>query len=62
MHAENLWDQEWVDDACEPPETFAIGRVIEETLTWGIAYRCMLQRQMEQMGFDLDEMSVAEKS
>jgi hypothetical protein len=56
--AENLWDQEWVDDACEPPETFAIGSVIEATLTWDIACRSMLERQMEQMGFQLHEMSL----
>jgi hypothetical protein len=60
VEAENLWDQEWVDDTCEPPETFAIGRVIEETITWGIAYRCMLECQMEQMGFQLHEMSLTQ--
>jgi AraC-like DNA-binding protein len=60
VEAENLWDQEWVDDACEPPETFAIGSVIEATLTWDIASRSMLERQMEQMGFQLHEMQIAE--
>ncbi len=49
---ENLWDAEWIDSDCTPPETFAIGRVIQETLTGSIAYRVMLHRQMEQYGFE----------
>ena len=53
VRAENLWDQEWVDTVCEPPETFAVGRVIEEALSSGIAQRRMLEVMMEQMGFDL---------
>jgi len=59
---ENLWDQEWVDDACDPPETFAIGRVIEETLTGQIANRLMLERMLEQMGFQLHEMDIVAAS
>ncbi len=58
VRAENLWDQEWVDDACEPPETFSIGTVLEAQLTWDIAYRRVLERQMEQMGFQLHEMPI----
>ena len=53
---ENLWDQEWVDDTCDSPETFSIGGVIEATLTWQIACRLMLERMLEQMGFQLHEM------
>ena len=53
VRAENLWDQEWVDTACEPPETFAVGRVIEESLSSGIAQRRILEIMMEQMGFQL---------
>ncbi len=53
VRAENLWDQEWVDAACEPPETFAVGRVIEESLSSGIAQRRVLEIIMEQMGFEL---------
>ncbi len=53
VRAENLWDQEWVDAACEPPETFAVGRVIEESLSSGIAQRRVLEIMMEQMGFQL---------
>ncbi len=53
VRAEDLWDQEWVDAACEPPETFAVGRVIEESLSSGIAQRRMLEIMMEQMGFQL---------
>ncbi len=53
VRAENLWDQEWVDAACEPPETFAVGRVIEESLSSGIAQRRVLEIMMEQMGFEL---------
>jgi len=45
------WDREWVDDGCDPPHTFAVGAVIEQTLTWDIAYRLMLHRQLEQFGF-----------
>jgi len=59
VQGENLWDQEWVDDACDPPETFAIGMVLEAQLTWDIAYRLMLERQVEQMGFQLHEIPVA---
>jgi hypothetical protein len=55
VRAENLWDREWVDDACQPPETFSVGAVLEAQLTWDIAYRSMLERQMEQMGFDLGD-------
>lgn len=58
VRKENRWDEEWVDDTCDQPETFAIGRVIEETLTWGIAYRSVLERQMQQMGFQLDEIPI----
>ncbi len=53
VQTENLWDQEWIDDSCDQPETFSIGRVIEESLTASIACRTMLERQMAQMGFDL---------
>ncbi len=53
VSTENLWDQEWVDAACEPPETFAVGRVIEEQLSSGIAQRRVLEVMMEQMGFEL---------
>lgn len=52
VRAENLWDFEWVDDACAPPETFAVGRVIEESLTGSIACRVMLHRILEQYGFE----------
>jgi AraC-like DNA-binding protein len=58
VRKENRWDEEWIDDTCDQPETFAIGAVIEGTLTWGIAYRTVLERQMEQMGFQLNEISV----
>lgn len=53
VRAEDLWDQEWVDTFCEPPETFAVGRVIEESLSSGIAQRRVLEIMMEQMGFEL---------
>jgi AraC family transcriptional regulator len=51
VREKNLWDKEWIDRECEEPHTFAIGQVIEETLTWDIAYRLMLERQLEGMGF-----------
>ena len=53
VRAENLWDQEWVDAYCEPPETFAVGLVIEESLSGGIAQRRVLEIMLEQMGFAL---------
>ena len=56
VRVNNLWDREWVDTACEPPETFAVGRVIEESLSSGIAQRRVLEIMMEQMGFQLYEM------
>jgi hypothetical protein len=34
--------------------TSEIGQVIEETLTWDIAYRTMLKRQFQAMGFTFD--------
>ena len=52
----NLWDKEWVDAFCEPPETFAVGQVIEESLSGGIALRRVLEIMMEQMGFQIWEM------
>jgi AraC family transcriptional regulator len=50
VRRENLWSQEWVDDTCDEPHVFSIGQVIEETLTWDIAYRSLLGRQLEAMG------------
>lgn len=47
---ENLWETEWVDAACEPVETFTYGTTIEESLTWGIAQRMVVQRLLEQIG------------
>lgn len=51
VRAEELWDVEWVDGYCEPAQTFQIGAVIEAQLTWDIAYREMLHRQLDQFGF-----------
>lgn len=51
VRRENLWSTEWVDDTCDEPHTFSIGQVIEETLTADIAYRSLLGRQLEAMGF-----------
>ena len=56
VRAENIWDLEWVDAVCEPPETFAVGRVIEESLSGSIAVRRVLETMMEQMGFRLGDM------
>jgi AraC-like DNA-binding protein len=52
----NLWDTEWVDETCDQPETFAYGDVIEATLTWGIAQRMVVQRLLEQMGLQPDNI------
>lgn len=51
VRQENGWEQEWVDNACDEPQTFSVGGVVEETLTYDIAFRCLLVRQFEQMGF-----------
>ncbi|MGC4046117.1 MAG: AraC family transcriptional regulator [Armatimonas sp.] len=51
VRKENLWSKEWVDESCDEPHTFSVGGVIEATLTWDIAYRMMLARQFEAMGF-----------
>ena len=50
VKAENLWETEWVDAACEPAETFTYGTTIEESLTMGIAQRMVVQRLLEQIG------------
>ena len=50
VKAENLWETEWLDDDCEPAETFTYGTTIEATLTWGIAQRMVVQRLLEQLG------------
>ena len=58
VREENLWDTEWVDADCDPPHTFAIGAVLEETLTWDIAYRLMLHKQLDQFGFAEDHPNI----
>lgn len=50
VKAENLWETEWVDAGCEPAHTFTYGTTIEESLTWGIAQRMVVQRLLEQIG------------
>lgn len=50
VKAENLWETEWVDVGCEPTHTFTYGTTIEESLTWGIAQRMVVQRLLEQIG------------
>lgn len=50
VKTENLWETEWVDAACEPAHTFTYGTTIEESLTWGIAQRMVVQRLLEQIG------------
>ncbi len=50
VKAEGLWENEWLDAACEPAETFTYGTTIEESLTWGIAQRMVVQRLLEQIG------------
>ena len=50
VKTENLWETEWLDDCCEPAETFTYGTTIEATLTWGIAQRMVVQRLLEQLG------------
>ena len=50
VKAEDLWETEWLDDCCEPVETFTYGTTIEATLSWGIAQRMVVQRLLEQLG------------
>ena len=54
--AENLREKEWLDDACEPAHTFTYGTTIGETLTWGIAQRMVVQRLLEQLGLQPDQV------
>jgi len=58
VKAEDLWETQWVDAACEPPETFTYGTTIEATLTWGIAQRMVVQRLLEQIGLSPDAAAV----
>lgn len=56
INQEDLWETQWVDDACEPSETFTYGTTIEATLTWGIAQRMVVQRLLEQLGLQPDRV------
>ena len=56
VNHEDLWETQWVDAACEPPETFTYGTTIEATLTWGIAQRMVVQRLLEQLGLQPDQV------
>jgi AraC family transcriptional regulator len=53
VEAENLWETEWVDRACEPVETFTYGQVIEGVLTWGIPQRMKARQCLNQLGLEL---------
>ena len=57
VKAEDLWETQWVDAGCEPPETFTYGTTIEATLTWGIAQRMVVQRLLEQLGLQPDRVA-----
>ena len=58
VNQEDLWETQWVDAACEPPETFTYGTTIEATLTWGIAQRMVVQRLLEQLGLQPDRVEM----
>ncbi len=58
VKAENLWENEWLDAACEPAHTFTYGTTIEESLTWGIAQRMVVQRLLEQIGLQPDGVAM----
>jgi AraC-like DNA-binding protein len=47
---ENQWEQEFIDDLCEPPETFTYADVIEFTITYSTAQRLVVERLLGQMG------------
>ncbi|MBC8137285.1 MAG: helix-turn-helix transcriptional regulator [Fibrella sp.] len=52
--ADDSWETEWVDRACEPAETFTYGAVIEGVLTWGIPQRIKAQQQLlGQLGLNM---------
>jgi AraC family transcriptional regulator len=53
VEAEDLWETEWVDRACEPIETFTYGQVIEGVLTWGIPQRMKARQCLNQLGLEL---------
>ena len=52
VREESAWDQTFVDELCQPPETFTFGGMIAHVLTFGIARRQLALEVMRKMGID----------
>lgn len=52
VRAENLWDTQFVDMSCDPPETFTYGFVIAHTVTWSAVRRATALYAMQRLGIN----------
>jgi hypothetical protein len=52
VRAEDLWDTQFVDMSCEPPETFTYGFVISHALTWAAVRRAAALYAMQRIGIN----------
>ena len=52
VRVENLSDTQFVDMACDPPETFTYGSVIAHALTWAAVRRAAALQAMQRLGLD----------
>lgn len=50
VRAENLWDTQFVDMACEPPEIFTYGYVVSHVVTWSAVRRASALYAMQRLG------------
>ena len=50
VEAENLWDAEFVDMICEPPERFTYGGMIAHVITFSAYRRSVALQAMAQLG------------
>lgn len=52
VRAENLWDTQFVDMSCEPPETFTYGFVVAHVVTWSAVRRANALYAMQRLGIN----------
>ena len=52
VREKDAWDQTFVDDLCEPPETFTFGGMIAHVYTFGIARRQLALEVMRNLGIE----------
>jgi AraC family transcriptional regulator len=50
IQTENLWDTQFVDMSCDPPETFTYGFVLSHVVTWSAVRRANALHAMQQLG------------